>query len=159
MSGRNAKLKRMQKNKEMRKDFVTFASACEDLRQMVDNLNNAPDLALRGGVFKKLDPEQVFTVKIHGWEVGYQLKEFKFHMLRKVFVKAEQPLNEIPEKEKNPVIQGAMECFIDKGSGEVNIEPIAPDCVMISQAFIPLFRVEKNPNIVVPKGLPPGGSC
>lgn len=118
-----------------------------ELRHFVESLNANPDIALRSGVFKGLEKDQVFSRKVDGWEVGFKLDDHVLYMTRKVFVKCEQPLVEVPDKEKDSMIGAVLEVFMDKGQNVPNIEQIAADAVLITQDFMPLLQVESNPHL------------
>jgi len=129
-------------------------SALEDLRDGVENFNRMPSLALRGGLYRGMDKESIFTTTVDGWIIGYRLKDLGLKMLREIFVKIPgERLDSIPDEQKNPVISAVFNVFLDFGQGEATIDPIAMDTVKITQTFVPMYLVEKNPNIVVPGAL------
>jgi len=118
-----------------------------ELRHFVESLNANPDIALRSGVFKGLEKDQVFSRKLDGWEVGFKLDDHVIYMTRKVYVKCEQPLVEVPDAEKDSIFAAVLEVFMDKGQSIPNIEQIAIDAVIITQDFMPLLQVEVNPHL------------
>ena len=126
----------------------TAVTMLMDLFAFVNNLNKAPDLALRGGIYKELADADVYTQNFDGWEVGYKIEDHGLHLKRKIFVKCEQPLKEIPDDQKNPVIAAVFEVFLEKGQSLPQIEQISEFCVMIQQDVIPLLMVERNPKLV-----------
>jgi len=88
-------------------------------------------------------PGQVMTSKKDGWEFGCKIEDLGITMRRKVFIKAEQPLAEIPEKDKDPVINVVMDVMLDRGQPATAIEVISSDCIMIVQDFVPIL-MEKS---------------
>jgi len=99
-----------------------------------------------------LNIKQIFTTNVDGWEFGYQLKDLGIHMLRNIYIKSEQPLEELTKEERDPIIKGVLDVFIDRAVGDVGIEPLGPNSLKISQTFLPSYWVEKNPNLIVPGG-------
>lgn len=84
-------------------------------------------------------PGAVMTSKWSGWEFGCKVEEHDGTFLRKIFVKAEQPFNTIPAREKDPVMNTVFDEMLDQGTPATSIEPIAPDCVMVTQIFVPIL--------------------
>lgn len=84
-------------------------------------------------------PGSVLTSKSEGWEFGCKIEDHGVFCRRKVFVKAEQAFETIPEKEKDPVINVVMDVMLDSGTPATSIEAIAPDCIMIVQDFVPIL--------------------
>ena len=72
-------------------------------------------------------------------EVGYKLEEHIMHFTRKVFLKFEDPLERIPDEQKDPVFLSALEVFIEKGQDIPSIQQINFDTVLITQDFMPLL--------------------
>ena len=122
--------------------------ALVDLRHTVDHLNQLPDIALRGKVFKAIDQADVQSVTIDGWCIGYKMQDHNTYMSRHIFVKClDAKLDEIPMDELDPVLVTILNVFTEKDA-PVKIRFKADDCVEIVQHFIPTILVEKNPNIV-----------
>jgi hypothetical protein len=107
-----------------------------DLFYFVNNINKTPDLALRGGVYREIAKAEVFTTKFDGWE------------RRKIFLKCEQPLKEIPDNQKTPIAAAVMQVFLEKGQDIPQIDQISEFCVMFQQDIIPLLLTELKPNLV-----------
>lgn len=119
-----------------------------DLFYFVNNLNKTPDLALRGGVYKELSKADVFTCSFDGWEVGYKIEDMGITIRRKIFLKCEQPLEEVPDKQKDPILATVFEVFLEKGQGMPAVSQISEFAVMVQQDVIPLLMTELNPNLV-----------
>jgi hypothetical protein len=116
-----------------------------DLRSWVDNINRAPDLAMRGGAFKGLDQTQVFTTSCSGWEFGYRIIDLGATMRRRVFIKnTEQNIEEIPNEEIEPIMVAVFEVFLDKGVPANRFEPISADAFVLEQDFIPLLLTKRD---------------
>ena len=85
-------------------------------------------------------PGQVVSSKMDGWEFGCKVEQVdEMTFLRKVFLKAEQPFNTIPGKDKDPIMNVVMDEMLDRGQPATSVEAIAPDCVMITQLFVPVL--------------------
>jgi hypothetical protein len=89
------------------------------------------------------EPGTLLTAKLEGWEFGCKVEDHGVFMQRKIFVKAEQPYSQIPEADKDPVMNVVMDVMLDTGTPGTEIEAIAPDCVLITQDFVP-FLLEKK---------------
>lgn len=85
-------------------------------------------------------PGQVMVSKQDGWEFGCKVEEIGLDTFRrKVFVRPEQPFSTIPKPEKDRVMAVVFDVMLDKGTPPDAIEVIAPNCVMVSQMFIPIL--------------------
>jgi hypothetical protein len=144
----NERIKAKRERNSAKRKRAAVKDAFEELRNFVENLNKAPNIALRGGSFKGLDPNAVYTNKVDGWEVGYRLKDLGVSMLREIFIKSDQKLEDIPEKEREPIVNGILDVFIDMGQGEVTAGQISPFALKFSQTFVPMCLVNTNPNLV-----------
>ena len=109
-----------------------FRPLLEDLRWSAHNPNALGQ-----------DPGVTVTSKLEGWEFGCKVEDHDKFMRRKIFVKAEQPFCDIPRTDKDPVINVVMDVMLDQGSPNTEIHAIAPDCILISQDFVP-FLLEKK---------------
>lgn len=85
------------------------------------------------------EPGAVMTSKRDGWEFGCKIEDLGICMRRKIFVKAEQPFSEIPEADKDPIMNVVMDVMLDEGTPATSVEAIDPDCVMIVQNFVPIL--------------------
>jgi hypothetical protein len=63
-----------------------FTEALKDLKHTVE-LTQHGDISLRGDVFRKMTPGQIFSVKMHDWEVAYQIVKKPLHAVRRVFIR------------------------------------------------------------------------
>jgi hypothetical protein len=126
---------------------------CEGLRNMVENVNRIPDISLRNGGYKTLDKTSVFTAKCDGVTIGYKLEEHATFMRRKVFIKVPgYKIEDISDKEREAIMVAVMESFLDQQQGLPEIAQIAPDCMLIQQDFLPLYLIERKPNLVTLAG-------
>lgn len=124
----------------------------EVLRNWVDNFNKV-DLKLSltpNDTYKSLSAAEVFTTKVDGWEFGYKLEEYPTFMRRKVYVKAPEPFDKIPEHERKPVVAAVYEACLDRGSGEIDVQLVNTDCLLITQDFALYELFEKNPRVLTP---------
>ena len=128
----------------IKKADKTLIPKLEDLRSWVENINRAPDISCRGGSFRGLDITQVYITKVDGVEVGYQLQDLGAAMKRRVFVKFEQPVEEVPSIEADPIMVAIYEVFLDKGNPSVSIEMISPFCMLVEQLFMPLLLTRRD---------------
>ena len=121
----------------------------EDLRHSVENFNKEfAAVRLRGGTYKQIDPNTVFTVSYPPWVFGYQLEECNFGMLRHVFIKCKEPLEEVPQKNRDEILFTICDVLLDQGQSMPQPEILGRFGMKISQYFIPVFLTEKNPNLV-----------
>lgn len=122
------------------------------LRHFVDNFNVTPKIALRAGdTFKQLSEAEVYTTKVDSWEFGYKLEEYPTFFKREVYIKVlGAKIAEVAELERKAVVTAVFEACIDIGAGEVNIDLISPDCLLVTQEFSPIFLEEQNPGVLVP---------
>jgi len=147
-----------RKNKKLNRSYLKLdQQACDammDLFMFVNNINQAPDLAIRGGVYKKIAEADVFTVKFNGWVVGYKLEDHNIFFRRKIFLNCEQPLRTVPEEQKDPVLGALMDIFLEKGQSLPSITYTDETALVVQQDVIPFVMTEKNPHLVSkgPKG-------
>jgi hypothetical protein len=138
--------------KKLNRKFIgldrSAVQALTDLFYFVNNLNKTPDLSLRGGVYKEIAKVDVFTASFDGWEVGYKVEDMGYTIRRKIFLKCEQPLAEIPDAQKDPVLAAVFEVFLEKGQGMPQVDQISEFCVMVEQDIIPLLMTELKPNLI-----------
>lgn len=128
----------------------------DSLRHFVDNFNVSPKIALRGvgETFKQLQESEIQTTKIDGWEFGYKLEEYPTFFKRKIYVKVlGHKLDEVPKEERKAVLTAVFDSCLDTGAGQVDIDQIAEDCLLITQEFSPIFLTENKPRLVVPGGV------
>lgn len=111
----------------------------QDLKNMVETIATQPDIALRGGTYKKLADADVLTTKYNNLEIGYKVQLCTISVLRKIFVKVhDYKWDAIPEEERNSFMTAVFDVFLDKNQGSPEINQIAPDCLLITQQVIPL---------------------
>ena len=165
----------VREKKEKYKVPDNLMMCLEDLKVTVENINKVPDIALRGTTFQALDKDQIMTAHLDGFTFGYKIDDFNTYLRRKVFVTLDQPINtttfkkiwnvlkrfatgkdsswewSLPDVE--PVMLAVFETFLERGQGIPTIE-VSRDqrCVMLTQDFVPLYLVERNPRVLVPGG-------
>lgn len=119
-----------------------------DLRHFVENANNRSAISLKKGVFAKYDEVTLFVTNMSGWEIGYEIQDHDLFIRKRIFIKCEQKLDEVPDNEKDPIFVAVMECFLDRGQALPDIEPISEFAVLIEQDVMPLLLTEKNPRLI-----------
>lgn len=122
--------------------------ALTDLFYFVNNLNKTPDLLLRGGIYKEIAKADLFTCSFDGWEVGYKIEDMGYTIRRKIFLKCEQRLREIPDAQKDPVMAAVFEVFLEKGQGMPWVNQISEFVMKVEQDVIPLLMTELNPKLI-----------
>lgn len=149
------KFRRPNRRKAVKMD-KTVLSACESIRDFVENLNASPDVALRGGTYKALDPTAPYGVKVNGFEIMYKIidKPSQQKVTRQVAIIAEQPFREIGDEQLEPVLGAVYEAFFDKGQSDIKDEMPAPNHMIFSQEFLPMVLVEKSPGLVSISNMP-----
>lgn len=125
---------------------------CRSLRCFVETINRVPSVALRGS-YRTLDKTSVFSEKVDGVIIGYKLEEHATFMRRKVFIKVPgYKIDDVSDKEREAIMVAVMESFLDQQQGLPEIAQIAPDCMLIQQDFLPLYLIERKPNLVTLAG-------
>lgn len=144
------KRKKGHDGKILKKDS-RIKDALVDLRDFVENLNKAPKLAYRNGIYRGIGNEDIQTVKVDGVEVGYQLQDKGAYVRRRIFIKIlGYDIGEIPQDQIDPICAAVMDALLDHGQSMPKIARIARDCLYIEQDFIPLTLKELKPGIVTP---------
>lgn len=128
---------------------------CQALRNHVETINQSPVITLRGAVFKSREID-IQTAQLGPWEVGYRVSEVPLAidgtMQREIWLKVHgATLDEVSDRERAKVVTALFEAFLDQGGGEPTIEPVADDCLKITQQFMVMMWVERNPGLVVPQ--------
>ena len=127
---------------------ANLQEACEGLRDHVDNINQAPALALRNGVYRGIDKRAIQTVKVSGVEIGYRLQDHKTFMRRQIFIKVPgYKIDDLTHAEREKIITAVFNVFLVPGANLPEIAHIAPDCMLLQQDVVPLILVERNPNV------------
>ena len=125
----------------------------ESLRYFVDNFNKTSKMDLKGNnIYRELKNDEIYTTKIDGWEFGYKLEEYANGMFRrKVYVKVPgYKIEDVAEEERKAVMIAVFNGTLDQGAGEVEIYHTAPDTLLITQDFMPIYLYERNPKLIVP---------
>lgn len=145
----------MSKRPEKLKIDKDFKGALEELRSRVENPNKIPHIFLAGDVYKQRDIRQIQTVHYDNWEIGYQVLEMPDMVgtyVRNIYFKVKNGvLDDLNDRDIDEILIHTK-VLIDEGQSNPMIEEIAPDCMKISQIFMPMFLEEKSPNILVPGG-------
>jgi len=132
-----------------------FLEALKEVRHRVENPNKLPSLHLVGNVYKQRDIRQVQTVVFPPWEIGYQVLPMPDTVglyIRNIYCKIPgERLNDLKDFDIDWLLLHTK-VLMDEGQGPPIVEKIAPDCMKISQHFMPLFLKEMTPNVLVPGG-------
>lgn len=133
-----------------------FKEALEELRHRVENPNKIPSIHLVGNVYKQRDIREVQMLKFPPWEIGYQviaLPDTVGWFVRNIYFKIPgERIDELKDHDVDWILIHAK-VLMDEGQGPPIVEKIAPDCMKISQHFMPLLLRELKPNLVVPGGV------
>lgn len=81
-------------------------------------------------------------IEYDGVFIGYRVREVKpGHYEKQVLVKFSEPIADIPQEQKDPVVLACFEVFLQEGQGEVGLEIIGDnrDALEITQEFQPLL--------------------
>ena len=128
------------------KTTAKLVGSLRDLRDMVENISQQPDIALRGGVYREMAKADVFTTKVDGCEFGYKIEDCGLHMRRKVFIQwPGYKLEEIPPEQQEPYMVAAFEVLLDRGQSMPEVDVINNGkCFLFTQDFMPLLltRIE-----------------
>ena len=132
-----------------------FKGALEELRFKVENPNKMPHIFLAGDVYRQRDIRQIQTLTYGNWEIGYQVLEMPDMVgtyIRNIFFKVRNGLlDDLTDRDIDQVLIHA-EVLMDQGQTVPEIEQISPDCMKVSQIFMPMFLKEMNPNLKIPGG-------
>jgi len=129
------------------------------LRNYVDNINKAPQMIFKDGVYRQRDKDSVQKTSWGGWEFGYQIIEHKEYLLRKCFMKCKGLWDELPKKEKEKVTFTVLETMMDKQQDLPVFIKIAPDCMCVGQKFQVQYLYEKSPGLVSISNMPTKGNA
>ena len=132
-----------------------FKEGLEELRHRVENPNALPSIHLVGSNYRQRDIRQTQTLKFPPWEIGYQVLQMPDMggvFVRNIFFKLPgEKIDDLKNDDVDWILLHAK-VLMDEGQGPPVIDKINTDCMKISQYFMPLLRMEKNPNILVPGG-------
>ena len=91
------------------------------------------------------EPGATMTAKWEGWEFGCRVEDKGQFFRRHIFVaNTEQPLHEIPDSEKDPIMAVVMDVMIDDGVLPNLVAAINPFCIKIEQDFVPILLTKKE---------------
>lgn len=114
----------------------------EGLRDFVDNMATQK-------VGFDYNKEAVQTVTYEGIEYGYKLEDHLVSMRRKIFIKTlDYKSDEIPHDQFQPIVTAVFKVFVIHGAALPSIENLTPNCILMTQDFIPMVLVNTNPNLV-----------
>jgi len=144
----------LKPNQQILKPDKRLLEACEQLRHTVEHPNERSDVIMQQGIYKQKDPEEIMTVKVDGVEVGYKVKpssdlEMSPYFDRCAYIKMNRyHLDElVGSKEMKDILQAVFDAFFEPQQGQIDINQIADDCLMIRQRFMVAFPVERSPGL------------
>ncbi len=145
----------MKPNQQILKPDKRLLEACEQLRYAVEHPNEGSDIILQQGVYKQKDPEAIMTVKVDGVEVGYKVKECsKLEMSpyfdRYAYIKVPgHKLTDLSKREMAQIKTAVLEAFFEVQQGEVHVEVIGWDAILLWQRFMVAFPVKVRDDFTV----------
>ncbi len=121
-----------------------FRGALQELRMDVEAEGRRPQLVMLSGVFRQRDITEVATICYPPWVIGYRVKEMlpvkPGFFLRTVYIKnTEQTINEIPDKEKDPIASAVFDELLDRQQGMPFIDVPEPHTIVFQQEFQPFI--------------------
>ncbi len=136
-------------NNRILKADTKIQDALEALRNFLDNINKTASLALRGPIYKGVDPKVVQTIKVDGVEFGYKVEDHVIFIRRIIYIKFPgYKVEEIGDPDRERIMTAVFNVFIVPGAGMPEIGQIAVDCLRITQDIVPLMLVERKPGLV-----------
>lgn len=151
MGGVKRQLKRNQRI--IRPDGRLF-EACEQLRYAVEHPNERSEIIMQQGIYRQKDPEAIMTVQVDGVEVGYKVKpssalELSPYFDRYVYFKVPGfQLKDLTKQELAAIKMALLEAFFEVQQGQIQVEVIGWDAMLLRQRFQVAFPVERNPGLV-----------
>jgi hypothetical protein len=153
MRSREIQLQRNKKLKEILTPDKRIYEACEALRQFVEHPNDRSDIILNQGIYRAKDPEAIQVVKVDGVEIGYKVKpcsllEINPYFDRYVYYKVTgYRLTDLSHKEMDSIKTTIYDVFFEPQQGEIHIDVISYDAMLLWQRFAVVFLHNKNPNL------------
>jgi hypothetical protein len=128
--------------------------ACEQLRYVVEHPNERSEIIMEQGIYKHKDPEAIMRVTVDGVTVGYKVKassplEISPYFDRYVYFKVPgHRLSDLTKAELSAIKTALLEAFFEVQQGQVQVEVIGWDAMLLRQRFMVAFPVERNPGLV-----------
>jgi len=149
-----ATARHLQPNQRILKADRRLLEACESLRYVVEHPNERSEILLQQGIYKQKDPEAIMTVTVDGVVVGYKVKpssalEMNPYFDRYVYFKTPgNRLSDLTKAELSAIKTAILEAFFEIQQGEIKVEVIGFDAMLLWQRFMVAFPVERNPNVI-----------
>jgi len=127
--------------------------ACEQLRHAVEHPNERSDVIMQQGIYKQKDPEAIMTVKVDGVEVGYKVKQSSTLKMSPYFDRycyfkvPGHRLSDLTKQELSAIKTALLEAFFEPQQGEIKVEVIGWDAMLLRQRFMVCFPVERSPGL------------
>ena len=144
----------LKQNQRVIRPDGRLLEACIELRHVVEHPNERSEIIEQQGIYKHKDPEAILTVKVDGVVVGYKVKpssalEINPYFDRYAFVKVPgYRLLDLPKSDLAAIKMAVLEAFFEPQQGEIKVEVIGWDAILIYQRFMVAFPVERNPGLV-----------
>ena len=143
----------LKPNQQILKPDKRLFEACEDLRFFVEHPNERSDVIMQQGIYKQKDPEAIMTVKVDGVEIGYKVKpssalEMSPYFDRYCYFKVPgHRLSDLTKQELSAIKTALLEAFFEPQQGEIKVEVIGWDAMLLRQRFMVCFPVERSPGL------------
>lgn len=122
----------------------------------MENPNKIPHIFLAGDMYRQRDIRKIQTLTYGNWEIGYQVLEMPDMVgtyVRNIYFKVRNGfLDDLTDYDIDDILI-QTKILMDEGQSTPQLEKISPDCMKISQIFMPMFLEEKSPKLVVPGGI------
>ena len=139
----------ISEKRERAKKKADIATVLSDLRSFVDNINKAPKLALRNGIYQ--DTSKVMrdgsSVTLNGVTFHYRLKDKGLFMQRYASVSVKDyRIKDLPEEFVQDLLDVAVLGFFDPHQGPEELYTPNPYTITVSQKFMPLLLTKSGDN-------------
>ncbi len=138
---------RNKKLKQIIKPDKRLLERCEVLRYAVEHPNERSDIIMEQGIYKHKDPEAIMIVTVDGVVVGYKVKpcsdlEINPYFDRYVYIKVPgYRFTDLSALEMSAIKTAVFEAFFEPQQGEVHVEVIGFDAILMWQRFMVVFPV------------------
>ncbi len=154
---------RLALNKERHSKIILpdrrLLEACNALRYAVEHPNEESEIILQQGIYKHKDPEAIMVIKVDGVEIGYKVKpcsslEISPYFDRYCYIKVPgHRLTDLSKREMSAVKTAVLTAFFEHQQGEVHVEVIGYDAILMWQRFMVAFPIKVADNFTVVPGV------
>jgi hypothetical protein len=145
----------LKRNQQIIRPDRRLFKECKKLRHAVEHPNEESDIILQQGVYKQKDLEAVKEARVDGVVVGYKVKPCSPLVInpyfdRYAYIKVPgHRLTDLSKKEMSAVKTAVLEAFFEHQQGEVHIEVIGYDAILLWQRFMVAFPIKVGDNFTV----------